>query len=199
MFYHLEGTVTELMPNLAVLDCGGVGFAVNITASTAGQLRIGEKKRLFIAEAISDSSFDLYGFAAKGEKSCYEMLISVSGVGPKMAISILSCNTPEGLALAVMNGDEKALTAASGVGKKIAQRILLELKDKIAKELGSVDMPAVSVYTPASDSSAVGDAMTALTMLGYSSAEIAPIIRKLDVNGMSAEDIIRAVLKNMVN
>ena len=199
MFYHLEGTVTELMPNLAVLDCGGVGFAVNITASTAAQLRMGEKKRLYIAEAITESSFDLYGFASKGEKSCYEMLISVSGVGPKAALSILSCNTPEGLALAVMNGDEKALTAAPGIGKKIAQRILLELKDKIAKELGSVDIPAVSAYTPTADSSAVGDAMAALTMLGYSSAEIAPIIKKLDVNGMSAEDIIRAVLKNMVN
>lgn len=199
MFYHIEGTVAELMPNLAVLDCGGVGFAVNITASTAGQLRIGEKKRLFIAEAVTETSFDLYGFASKGEKSCYEMLISVSGVGPKAALSILSCNTPEGLALAVMNGNEKALTAAPGIGKKIAQRIMLELKDKISKELGCVDIPSVNIYTPASDSSAVGDAMAALTMLGYSSAELAPIMKKLDVNGMRAEDIIKAVLKNMVN
>lgn len=199
MFYHLEGVVAEIQPNLAVLDCGGVGFAVNITATTAGALKMGEKRRLYIAEAITESSFDLYGFASKGEKRCYEMLISVSGVGPKAALSILSCNTSEGLALAVMNGDEKALTAAPGIGKKIAQRIILELKDKISKELGVVDIPTVSMNAPTSDNSAMGDAMAALTMLGYSSAEVAPVMRKLKVEGMRAEDIIKAVLKNMVN
>lgn len=198
MFYHLEGTVSEIQPNLTVIDCGGVGFAVNITGATAGTLRMGEKRRLYIAEAITESSFDLYGFATKGEKSCYEMLISVSGVGPKAALSILSCNSPEGLALAVMNGDEKALTAAPGIGKKIAQRIILELKDKISKELGSVDVPAVSMAVPLTDNSAMGDAMAALTMLGYSSAEVAPVLRKLNVDGMTAENIIKAVLKNMV-
>lgn len=198
MFYHLEGTVSEIQPNLTVIDCGGLGFAVNITSATAGTLRMGEKRRLYIAEAITESSFDLYGFATKGEKSCYEMLISVSGVGPKAALSILSCNSPEGLALAVMNGDEKALTAAPGIGKKIAQRIILELKDKISKELGSVDVPAISMAAPLTDNSAVGDAMAALTMLGYSSAEVAPVLRKLNVDGMTAENIIKAVLKNMV-
>lgn len=198
MFYHLEGTVSEIQPNLTVIDCGGVGFAVNITSATAGTLRMEEKRRLYIAEAITESSFDLYGFATKGEKSCYEMLISVSGVGPKAALSILSCNSPEGLALAVMNGDEKALTAAPGIGKKIAQRIILELKDKISKELGSVDVPAISMAAPLTDNSTMGDAMAALTMLGYSSAEVAPVLRKLNVDGMTAENIIKAVLKNMV-
>lgn len=199
MFYHLEGTVAEIQPNLAVLDCGGVGFAVNITAATAGTLKMGDKRRLYIAEAITESSFDLYGFASRGEKRCYEMLISVSGVGPKAALSILSCSTPEGLALAVMNSDEKALTAAPGIGKKIAQRIILELKDKISKELGVVDIPTVSMNAPAADNSAMSDAMAALTMLGYSSAEVAPVLRKLNADSMRAEDIIKAVLKNMVN
>ena len=139
MLYHIDGTVAELEPNLAVIDCGGVGFALNITAATAAALKPGAKAKLYVYEAIGEANFDLYGFVGKSEKRCFEMLTTVSGVGPKAALSILSYNSPEALAMAVINNDEKALTAAPGVGKRIAQRIILELKDKLSKELGTRD------------------------------------------------------------
>lgn len=199
MFHYIEGTVSELGQNLAVVDCMGIGFALNITVNTLSRLKTGEKARLYVSEAIGENNFDLYGFAEKSEKRCYEMLISVSGIGPKAALSILSCTTPEGLALAIMNNDEKALTVAPGVGKRIAQRVILELKDKVSKELGGYESSAVPVSGILSAADAnVNDAMAALTVLGYSGAEIAPAMKALDVSGMSAEQIIKAVLKKMV-
>ncbi len=199
MLYHLNGTVAELGQNLVVLDCGGIGFALNATLNTISKLKIGEKSKLYVAEAIGETNFDLYGFAEKTEKRCYEMLVSVSGIGPKAALSILSYTTPEGLALSIMNNDIRSLTAAPGIGKKIAQRVILELKDKIAKEMDSseISIPAVSTPSPTENSN-VSDAVTALTVLGYSSAEVAPILKQLDLSGMDAEQIIKAVLRHMV-
>lgn len=198
MFYHLDGVVAEILPNIAVLDCGGVGFALNITTNTAARLKTGERAKLYIAEAIGEANFDLYGFLDKGEKRCFEMLVSVSGVGPKAALSILSYSTPEGFALAVMNNDEKALTVAPGIGKKIAQRVILELKDKISKEMGAAELPAANYSAVSGDNTAMGDAIAALSVLGYSSAEVAPILKTLDITGMRAEQIIKAVLKHML-
>ena len=198
MFYHLEGTVAEFGQNLVVLDCNGIGFALNATVNTISQLRAGERAKLYVAEAIGENNFDLFGFADKSEKRSFEMLVSVSGIGPKAALSILSYNTPAGLALSIMNDDVKALTVAPGIGKKIAQRVILELKDKISKELGPSETgfsPAEIV--PASDGQ-VGDAMAALTVLGYSSAEVVPVLKTLDTSSMTAEQIIKAVLKQMV-
>ena len=200
MFYHLNGTVSELGQNLIVLDCGGIGFALNATVNCLSKVKVGEKAKLYIAEAIGENNFDLYGFSDKSEKRCFEMLISVSGIGPKAALSILSYNSPENLAMAIMNDDVKALTVAPGIGKKIAQRVILELKDKISKEMGAVDFGTTSVggaVTAVSDET-LNNALTALTVLGYSSGEVAPVLRKLDITGMSAEQIIKAVLKNMV-
>ena len=199
MFYHLSGTVAEIGPNLIVLDCGGIGFALNATLHTISQVKSGEQKKLYIAEAIGESNFDLYGFAEKTEKRCFEMLISVSGIGPKAALSILSYNTPEALALAVMNNDVKALTVAPGIGKKIAQRVILELKDKLSKEMGASEIDFPAVPSPAVKANEnVNDALTALTVLGYSSAEVGPILKVLDTAGMNAEQIIKAVLRHMV-
>ena len=200
MLYHIDGTVTELEPNLAVIDCGGIGFALNVTANTVAALKLGSRVKLYVAEAIGETNFDLYGFADKSERRCFEMLTAVSGIGSKAALSILSYNTPEGLALAVMNNDEKALTVAPGIGKKIAQRVILELKDKVSKELGSSDyqLPVPTVSANGAADSSISDAMTALSVLGYSTAEISPALKKLDVTGMSAEQIIKAVLKQMV-
>ena len=198
MFYHIEGTVTELEPNLVVLDCSGVGYALNATMNTVSYIHMGDKVKLYVAEAIGENNFDLYGFYTKGEKRCFELLVSVSGIGPKAALSILSYSTPETLALAIMNDDVKALTVAPGVGKKIAQRVILELKDKMSKENAGqeIRLPAAVPVTGQSDT--MGDAMTALAVLGYSSAEIAPALKNIDVTGMSAEEIIKAVLKQMV-
>jgi len=199
MFYHLEGIVSEIGPNLVVLDCGGVGFALNATINTISYLKTGEKAKLYIAESIGESNFDLYGFYSKSEKRCYEMLVSVSGIGPKAALSILSYNTPDGLALSILNNDVKALTVAPGIGKKIAQRVILELKDKISKEMDSPVFTLPVVNLPAGGDKQVSDAIAALTVLGYSSAEVAQVLKRLDTSGMSAEEIIKAVLKQMVN
>lgn len=198
MFYHLEGIVSEFGQNLVVIDCSGVGFAVNASVQTISQLKIGEKAKLYIAEAIGENNFDLYGFYHKEEKRCYEMLVSVSGIGPKAAMSILSYSSPETLALAIMNDDVKALTVAPGIGKKIAQRVILELKDKISKENSYVDFSSPAAKPVAASGSNVNDAVAGLAVLGYSSAEIGPILKQLNCAEMTAEQIIKSVLKQLV-
>ena len=131
MLYYVSGPVTVLEPGLAVVDCGGVGYGCRITAYTAAQLKLNQPARLYITESIREDAFDLYGFISREEQRCYELLTSVNGVGPKAAMAILSAGGPQNFTLAVMTGDEKMLTAAQGIGKKIAQRIILELKDKL--------------------------------------------------------------------
>ena len=199
MFYHIEGVVSELEPNLAVIDCAGIGFSLNASANTVSQLKKGSRARLFVAESVSENAFDLFGFATKSEKRCFEMLTAVSGIGPKAALSILSYNTPESLALAILNGDEKALTIAPGIGKKIAQRVILELKDKMSKEMGGTSLdfslPVMAAQTVGNN---VNDAIAALAVLGYSTADNSPVLKKLDTGDMSSEQIIKTVLKNMV-
>lgn len=197
MFHHIEGIVSEIGQNLAVIDCGGIGFALNTSLNTLSYVKTGEKCRLYVSESVKEDAFDLYGFYTKSERRCFEMLTAVSGIGPKAAISILSANTPEGLALAVLNNNEKALTVAPGIGKKIAQRVILELKDKIGKESETISLP-VPVTVQPGENSAVNDAVTALGVLGYSSSEIAPVLKKLELGTMTTEEIIKAVLKAMV-
>ncbi len=199
MFYHLEGTVAELQPNLVVMDCGGIGFALNATLNTVSTLKNGDRVKLYVAESIGENNFDLYGFASKSEKRCFEMLISVSGIGPKAALSILSYNTPDSLALSILNSDVKALTVAPGIGKKIAQRVILELKDKISKEMDSSVLDFSGVQIPAVDDSEISDALKALSVLGYSSAEVSQALKRVDTTGMKAEEIIKSVLKQMTN
>lgn len=198
MFHHIEGKLSEIGHGYAVVECGGIGFLLNTTLNTLSYLKADQSVRLYVSEVVKEDAFDLYGFYTKSERRCFEMLISVSGIGPKAALSILSANTPEGLTLAILNNDEKALTVAPGIGKKIAQRVILELKDKIGKESESLGFTAPAASLPAGDSSAVGDALAALTILGYSSAEVAPILKQLDTATMSTEQIIKAVLKQMV-
>lgn len=198
MFYHLNGIVTDIDINLAVIECGGVGYAVNTITSTLSSLRINEKAKLYISEYVKEDCFELFGFATMSEKRCFEMLLTVSGIGPKAAQAILCATTPEGLALAIMNGDDKAITAAQGVGKKIAQRVILELKDKVSKEMGktSVEIPAAAMM-PAETGTSKNDAIAALMVLGYGAAEINAVIRKLDITGMSTEQIVKVALKNL--
>lgn len=149
MLYYVSGTVTILEPGLAVIDCGGVGYGCRVTAYTAGQLKLNQPARLYITESIREDAFDLYGFSSREEQRCYELLTSVNGVGPKAAMAILSSGGPQNFTLAVMTGDEKMLTAAQGIGKKIAQRIILELKDKLGGGSQELDFSAgVSVPAP---------------------------------------------------
>lgn len=199
LFYYLSGTVAELGPGLAVVDCGGVGYALYVTAYTQSQLHTGETYKLYTYCSIREDAVDLYGFASREERSCFERLVSVSGVGPKAALAILSVTTPDRFTLAVATGDEKALTAAPGVGKKLAQRIILELKDKIAGGQQYVDASAgPAAIAPAAGSGKVTEASAALTVLGYSQAEIGAALRGVDVENLSVEEIVRQCLRAMV-
>ena len=134
LFYYLNGTVAAMEANLAVVDCGGVGYACYTTSYTQSQLAIGRAAKLYTYCSIREDAVDIFGFSSREEKNCFERLVGVTGVGPKAALAILSSMMPEQFTRAVVTGDEKALTAAPGVGKKLAQRILLELKDKLAGE-----------------------------------------------------------------
>ena len=133
MFYYLSGTVAHIEPHLAVIDCGGVGLPAAPPAIPCPPEKRGDKGKLFTYLNVREDAMELYGFATQEELNLFQQLISVSGVGPKAALSILSSNTPANLALSIITGDEKALTCAQGIGKKIAQRVILELKDKLAK------------------------------------------------------------------
>ena len=200
MLYHIEGTVTDFETNLVVIDCGGIGYALNASLNTISGVKLGERAKLYAYEYIREDAHDLFGFLTKGEKRCFEMLIGISGVGPKAVISILSSNTPESLALAVLNGDVKALICAPGIGKKIAQRIILELKDKLAKETASSDFGGVMPVVPAQteESSARSDAIAALAVLGYSMPEINAALRTLQTDEMTVEQIVKAALRAMI-
>ena len=198
MIYYVSGPVTVLEPGIAVIDCGGVGYGCRITAYTAGQLKLNQNARLYVTESIREDAFDLYGFISKEEQRCYELLTSVNGVGPKAAMAILSSGGPQNFTLAVMTGDEKMLTAAQGVGKKIAQRIILELKDKLGGSSMELDFstgPAVAA--PAQKGSNAALAHAALQELGYSPAEINAALKGADPTA-TTEEMIRYALRAMV-
>lgn len=198
MFYYVNGTVTELEAGLAVIDCGGVGYACATTNYTLSQLKKGERAKLYTYLNVREDAMELFGFASQSELRSFKLLIGVSGVGPKAALSILSSTTPQQLAMAVVMGDEKALTAAPGIGKKIAQRIILELKDKLAKEQGSFDAGSGGpVRMPTQDNKA-GEAAAALAVLGYGSQEISAALKGIDMEALPLEEIIRQSLKKMV-
>lgn len=200
MFYYLDGTVAEVLPYLAVIDCGGVGYACKTTNTTLSRLKKGQRGRLYTYLNVGEGVFELYGFATANELNSFKLLIGVSGVGPKAALAILSSATPESLAMAIVTGDEKTLTAAPGIGKKIAQRIILELKDKMAGASGgTLDFSSgggavnVSAFT-----SKATEAAQALAVLGYTSAEVAAALKGIDVESLPLEEIVRQSLKKMV-
>ena len=200
MFYYLDGTVAEVLPYLAVIDCGGVGYACKTTNTTLSRLKKGQRGRLYTYLNVGEGVFELYGFATANELNSFKLLIGVSGVGPKAALAILSSATPESLAMAIVTGDEKTLTAAPGIGKKIAQRIILELKDKMAGASGgTLDFSSgggtvnISAFT-----SKATEAAQALAVLGYTSAEVAAALKGIDVESLPLEEIVRQSLKKMV-
>ena len=199
MFYCVNGTVAHTAPFLAVIDCGGVGYACRTTNNTLARLKKGERAKLYTHLNVREDAMELYGFFSESELNCFQMLIGVSGVGPKAALSILSATTPESLAMSIITGDEKALTVAQGIGKKIAQRIILELKDKLAKGQLSADGESYGgtgvTVIPENKSS---EAAAALAVLGYSQSEIGVALKGIDVDALSLEDVIKQALKKMV-
>ena len=198
MFYYLNGTLALVDANLAVIDCGGVGYACHTTNYTLTKLQLGKPAKLFTYCGIKEDAFDIYGFSTREELNCFRQLISVSGVGPKAALAILSVITPDQLTLAVLTQDEKTLTMAQGVGKKMASRILLELKDKFggAQLEASAGVPVSGA--PVALGSKTAEASAALAALGYSQSEIGQALKGVDVEQLPVEEIVRQALRAMV-
>ena len=197
MIYYVSGQVTVLEPGLAVIECGGVGYGCRVTAYTAAQLKLNQNARLYVTESIREDAHDLYGFISKEEQRCYELLTSVNGVGPKAAMAILSAGGPQNFTLAVMTGNDKMLTAAQGVGKKIAQRIILELKDKIGGASAELDFSAGPAAAPVQTGNNAALAHAALQELGYSAAEINAALKGVDPKA-TTEEMVRYALLQMV-
>ncbi len=193
MIYSLEGILSYTEPGLAVIDCGGVGYAVRVTANTASQLpSVGKTARVFVSMQVREDGVDLYGFYELAEKECFLRLLTVSGVGPKVAIAILSGLTPQQFLHCVAAGDSKTLTVAKGVGSKMAQRIVLELKDKIDSDL----FPTVSGAKSIGGNPNLQEAADALAALGYSQLEATQALSGLDEH-MSTSDLIKAALRQL--
>ena len=199
MFYYVSGTVAHMAPYLAVIDCGGVGYACRTTNTTQAQLKMGEKAKLYTYLNVREDAMELYGFATQEELNLFQLLLSVSGVGPKAALSILSASTPANLALSIITGDEKALTCAPGIGKKIAQRVILELKDKLAKgqTIAAGESYGGTGVTVIPENK-LSEATAALAVLGYSSGEIGGALKGVDMDSLTLEQIIKEALKKMM-
>ncbi len=202
MLYHVKGELMACEGGLAVVDCGGVGYALTVSTTTAERLApmLGDEVLLFTHLQVREDGIELYGFGDREELSVFRLLITVSGVGPKAAMSVLSTMTPDRFAYAVCTEDAKALSRAPGIGGKTAARIVLELKDKISKDQMSGDLASLkdTVTARASVGTASGklkEAEDALGVLGYSRAQIAAALREVDTVSLSLEDIIKAALR----
>ena len=194
MIDSVRGTVLHKEPGLVVIDCAGVGYACRVSLQTAAAAPgVGQEALLYTRLAVREDEIALYGFSQRSERSCYDQLVSVSGIGPKVALAILSDFTPDRFALAVASGDYKQFTKSKGIGTKTAQRIVLELKDKVAKSVAEQGLPVVTVQT---DSGSVGEAMSALQVLGYSQGEAAGVLAALDP-ALPASELIRLSLKEL--
>ena len=194
MIYSVRGTLVHTEQNLAVVECGGVGYGCRTTLNTLRDVKVGSEVTLYTYMSVREDAVELFGFSTQKELQTYKMLININGVGPKAGISILSILSPEQVAVAVSSGDWKTITQANGVGPKMAQRIVLELKDKF-KSLESDD----SLSPNGANTSVSGNipaAVQALAVLGFSAADVTPILTKLDPN-MSVEQMIGATLKKL--
>ena len=200
MYYYVSGTVAHVEPYLAVIDCGGVGYACRTTAYTISQIKKGDRAKLFTYLSVREDAMDLYGFFSQEELKLFQQLISVSGVGPKAALAILSSSTPANLALSIITGDEKALTCAQGIGKKIAQRVILELKDKLAKgqSINAAGESYGGTGVTVIPENKLSEATAALAVLGYSQGEINVALKGIDLEGLPLEQVIKQALKKMV-
>ena len=201
MYYYVSGQVAHVEPYLAVIDCGGVGYACRTTAYTISQIKKGDRAKLFTYLSVREDAMDLYGFFSQEELKLFQQLISVSGVGPKAALAILSSSTPANLAMSIITGDEKTLTRAPGVGKKIAQRVILELKDKLkledAFELKRSHEEA-ALQRPEGGKDGKSEAVQALAALGYSASEAMKAVNRVEgADGLSVEELLKEALRRM--
>ena len=194
MIYSVRGNLILMDAGFAVVECGGVGYRVQTSITTQKQLKLNTETMLYTYMNVREDAMELFGFATKGELSTFKMLIGITGVGPKVALAILSELSSEQIAMCVSSGDSKTLTRASGVGPKLAQRIVLELKDKIKGfDTAGFEISKGSVIA---DTGNIPKAVSALAVLGYSAADVTPILSKLDPQ-LSVEEMIAATLKQM--
>ena len=197
MFYSVRGKIIHMDSSTAVVECGGVGYNCQTTMNTLKNLRLGDEVTLYTYLNVREDAMELFGFSAKTELDTFKTLIGVSGVGPKAGLAILSELSPEQVAMAIATDDIKTITRAQGVGKKIAQRIVLELKDKLAKSLSSEDtsLPSASAAANAAMGN-IPKAIEALGVLGYSPADVSGILATMD-NALPVEQLIAQTLRQM--
>ena len=195
MLYYIKGVVAQTEPSLVVLDAGGVGYAVNTSFYSSSAVKTGETHLFYTYMHIAEGVMKIYGFKTQNELLCFKSLIGVSGVGPKAAVSVLSVVTPEKLASCIALNDETPVCAAPGVGKKLAQRILLDLKDKLSVTSSGQDIPLSA--EPSGDA-AFSDAVSALLGLGYSRQQVLSALSGEKTQGARAEELIRAALKKLM-
>ena len=201
MFYSLTGKLVHMEPGMVAVECGGVAFRCAASMQTLKNMpRVGETVTVYTHLNVREDALDLFGFATKNEMNCFKMLTGISGVGPKVALAILSEMTPEAVAMCAASGDSKSFTRANGVGPKLAQRIVLELKDKVKKmAVSSGEMPLGGGDTGVvSASQNAEQAVQALCVLGYSQSEAAQAVAKLD-SALPTEELIRLALRGMAS
>lgn len=195
MFYYIEGNIVYAEPSVAVIDVGGVAYKMTVSYNTFASLAGRDRARLYTYLSVSENGVELYGFNNTDELDVYKLLTSISGVGPKAALAVLSIMTPSQLQRAVAADDSRAISRAQGIGGKTAQLIILKLKDKL-DAYRSTDGAASSASKTAAGAAAA-DAIDALVSLGYIKNDVTKIIGTMDISGRSAEDIIREALKRM--
>lgn len=196
MIYCLTGKIVKKSMSAVVLSCGGVGYYAQCPASVAGALPgVGQETTLYTVMSVTENDVSLYGFATEEQQACFEMLTAVSGVGPKVGLAILSVMEPQRVALAISAGDHKAFKAANGVGPKLAQRITLELKDKVGKGLAAGTGFAGGSAAPA-PTSAPAQAVAALVSLGYAASDAAAAVARVDET-LSVQEIITIALRSL--
>ncbi len=197
MFYSVRGKLIHTTTTCAVVECGGVGYNCQTTMNTLKQIKLGSEVMLYTYLNVREDAMELFGFATKTELETFKTLISVSGVGPKAGLAILSELSPEQVAMAIATDDIKTITRAQGVGKKLAQRVILELKDKLAKSLGTADgIPVASAAAAATVSGNVPKAIEALGVLGYTPADVSPVLAAFD-SSLPVEQLIAMTLRQM--
>ena len=200
MFYHIIGELITVESNMAVIDCNGVGYCLTVSLNTQTRLKNpGQKVKLFTHFCVREDGVELFGFYDLEERDAFKLLITVSGVGPKAAINIMSAMTPQTFAAAVLNGDTKLISKAQNVGAKTAARIVLELKDKISNAVSVDNEQNITSHVLTEDNSnKMKEAQNALMVLGYKQSEALAALRGIDIQKYELEDIIREALKRLM-
>lgn len=199
MFYYLNGNLEYRDANTCVIDCSGVGYKLTVSTLTSDSLvnKMNQKVKLYTYLAVREDGVELFGFSSNEECACFNQLITVSGVGPKAAMSILSIMSPDSFSLAVCTEDTKAISKAQGIGSKTAARIVLELKDKISKDMITAEPKAISNKTGIPQNSTLAEATEALMVLGYDKNTVLSVLKNIDTQTSDVSEIIKSALKKL--